>query len=40
MMMHTSEVLLHISQLNLKLFEYDFLVEKSVVMEAGDRDFG
>jgi hypothetical protein len=39
-MMHTSEVLLHISQLNLKLFEYDFLVEKSVVMEAGDRDFG
>jgi len=39
-MMHASEVLLHISQLNLKLFEYDFLVEKSVVMEAGDRDLG
>ena len=39
-MMHASEVLLHISQLNLELFEYDFLVEKSVVMEAGDRDLG
>lgn len=35
-MMHASEVLLHISQLNLELFEYDFLVEKSVVLEAGD----
>jgi hypothetical protein len=39
-MMHASEVLLHISELNLKLFEYDFLVEKSVVLEAGDRDLG
>jgi hypothetical protein len=39
-MMQDSEVLLHISQLNLKLFEYDFLVEKSVVLEAGDRDLG
>jgi hypothetical protein len=39
-MMHASEVLQHISQLNLKSFEYDFLVEKSVVMEAGDRDLG
>jgi hypothetical protein len=39
-MMQASEVSLHISQLNLKLFEYDFLVEKSVVMEAGDRDLG
>jgi len=39
-MMHASEVLLHISQLNLKSYEYDFLVEKSVVMEAGDRDLG
>jgi len=39
-MMHASEVLLHISELNLKLFEYDFLVEKSVVMEGGDRDLG
>jgi hypothetical protein len=37
---HASEVLLHISQLNLKSFEYDFLVEKSVVLEAGDRDLG
>jgi hypothetical protein len=40
MMMHASEALLHISELNLKLFEYDFLVEKSVVLEAGDRDLG
>jgi hypothetical protein len=39
-MMHASEVLLHISQLNLKSYEYDFLVEKSVVMEAGDRNLG
>jgi hypothetical protein len=39
-MMHASEVLLYISQLNLKSYEYDFLLEKSVVMEAGDRDFG
>jgi hypothetical protein len=38
--MQASEVLLQISQLNLKLFEYDFLVEKSVVLEAGDRDLG
>nr|AGM32258.1 hypothetical protein [Coptotermes formosanus] len=38
--MHASEFLLHISHLNLKSFEYDFLVEKSVVLEAGDRDLG
>lgn len=37
---HASETLLHISQLNLKSFEYDFLVEKSVVLEAGNRDVG
>jgi hypothetical protein len=37
-MMHASEVIRRISQLNLRLFEYDFLVEKSVVMEARDRE--
>lgn len=37
---HANEVLLHISQLNLESFEYHFLVERSVVLEAGDRDLG
>jgi hypothetical protein len=36
-MMGANEAFLHISQLNLKSFEYDFLVEKSVVLEAGYR---
>jgi hypothetical protein len=34
---HTKEVLLHISQLTQDSFEYDFLVERSVVLEAGNR---
>jgi hypothetical protein len=34
---HANEVLLHISQLNQDSFEYDFLVERSVVLEAGNR---
>jgi hypothetical protein len=34
---HVNEVLLHISQLNLESFDYDFLVERSVVLEAGNR---
>jgi hypothetical protein len=37
---HANQVLSHISQLNFKSFEYDFLVEKSVVLEAGGRDIG
>jgi hypothetical protein len=37
---HANEVLLHISQLNLESFEYHFLVERSVVLEVGDRDLG
>lgn len=37
---HANEVFLHISQLNLESFEYHFLVERSVVLEVGDRDLG
>ncbi|KAJ4434155.1 hypothetical protein ANN_16475 [Periplaneta americana] len=35
-----NEILSHITQLNMESFEYDFLVERSVVLEQRERELG